>query len=124
MRLPELENFRRILSKLLNTSEQPLRKRDEIAIEAAPDELDRVQNAAARELAIHQIESDALRLQNLKSALDRIRDGTYGRCLRCGTEIGKKRLAAIPWAGHCVACQSIIDEEQKEPGARELAAQV
>ena len=123
MRQPELEHFRNILNSLLDAHQQPLHKRDEIAVEAAPDELDRVQSAAARELAVRQLESDALRIQQIKAALDRIRDGTYGTCLLCDRPISEKRLAAVPWAAYCVGCQSVMDE-QKETAAQELAPQV
>jgi DnaK suppressor protein len=111
----ELKHFKRILHDLLESTEQPLRRRDEIAVENAPDTLDRVQRAAERELAIRQIESDFSRLQSMKVALDRIEDGTYGTCLRCDGEIGIKRLSAVPWAACCVRCQEIVDRERKEP---------
>ena len=34
----------------------------------------------------------------------RLDDGSYGRCERCGREIGAERLAARPAAVTCVAC--------------------
>jgi RNA polymerase-binding transcription factor DksA len=34
----------------------------------------------------------------------RLDDGSYGRCERCGREIGAGRLAARPAAATCVAC--------------------
>jgi DnaK suppressor protein len=118
----ELEHFKSVLTNQLNSAEQPLRRREEIAIESAPDELDRVQNGAAREMAIRQLESDALRLYDLRAALSRIRDGSYGTCLRCDEPISGKRLAAIPWASYCVKCQAIVDEERKELADQEQLA--
>ncbi len=38
-------------------------------------------------------------------ALDRIADGTYGTCERCGNPIGKMRLQAFPRATLCVSCK-------------------
>jgi len=111
----ELERFKGILETTLNNMEQPLRRRDEIAVENAPDTLDRVQRAAERELAIHQIESSFSRLQSLKLALDRIEDGSYGTCLRCEQDISPKRLQAVPWASYCIRCQDIADRERMEP---------
>ncbi|MCA9880128.1 MAG: TraR/DksA family transcriptional regulator [Thermomicrobiales bacterium] len=46
------------------------------------------------------------------NALDRMEDGTYGKCLRCGKHIPIDRLRAIPYAEYDVACQEIIDREQ------------
>ena len=43
-------------------------------------------------------------LADVEHALERLRDGTYGRCERCGTAMPFERLEAIPWARLCVAC--------------------
>jgi len=37
--------------------------------------------------------------------------GTFGICLDCEEEINPKRLAAVPWAARCVACQERADRE-------------
>jgi DnaK suppressor protein len=42
----------------------------------------------------------------IRSALGRLEAGTYGRCVKCGHEIGAARLAALPSATSCVACAS------------------
>ncbi len=39
-------------------------------------------------------------------ALDKIDEGTYGVCDRCGKAIPKARLDVIPWAALCVTCKS------------------
>ena len=39
-------------------------------------------------------------------ALDKIDDGTYGTCDKCGKSIPKARLEVIPWAALCVTCKS------------------
>ena len=39
-------------------------------------------------------------------ALELLEAGTYGRCTACGQRIPEERLAALPWAAHCVACRS------------------
>ncbi len=115
MEQAELEQFKRILHDQLGAIEQPLRRRDEIAVENAPDTIDRVQRAAERELAIRQIESDFTRMQNLRFSLERIADGSYGICMRCDGEIGLKRLKAVPWTAFCIRCQDIADREKKYP---------
>ena len=40
----------------------------------------------------------------------------FGICIGCEEEISPKRLAAIPWASHCIACQETTDREQRKPG--------
>lgn len=39
-------------------------------------------------------------------ALDKIDEGSYGVCDRCGKNIPKARLEVIPWAALCVSCKS------------------
>jgi DnaK suppressor protein len=114
METVELEQFKKILQDQMAATEQPLRRREEIAVENAPDTIDRVQRAAERDLAIRQIESDFTRLQSLRLSLERIADGSYGTCLRCDDEIGMKRLKAVPWASFCIRCQDLADREKKD----------
>ena len=108
----EQEHFKQLLTAALEQMEQPFGKRDEIAIENAPDDIDRVQGAVERELAIRQLESNFSRIQSVKLALERIEDGTYGTCIECEQEISPKRLKAVPWASCCVHCQEIADRER------------
>ena len=46
-------------------------------------------------------------LSSIDDALGRIDDGTYGNCLNCGKPIAEDRLAAIPWATHCIDCKRL-----------------
>jgi DnaK suppressor protein len=106
------EDLRMKLLALLSEMQQPLRRRDQIAVENAPDTLDSVQIAAERDMAIHQIESEFNRLNSVRLALDRMREGTYGTCMRCEGEIGHKRLLAVPWTSYCIRCQEAADSHQ------------
>jgi DnaK suppressor protein len=45
-------------------------------------------------------------LAEIDKAIQRIRDGSYGICERCGQLIGAGRLAARPAAVRCIACAS------------------
>ena len=44
------------------------------------------------------------RYEILKQALTRLRDGSYGLCMFCGSAIPRGRLLAIPDAVHCLSC--------------------
>jgi DnaK suppressor protein len=48
----------------------------------------------------------------IDAALERMEDGTYGTCLRCGKPIGEERLEAFPYVAYCIECQSIIEREE------------
>ena len=44
-------------------------------------------------------------LEEIKAALKRIEEGTYGMCTNCGKQIAEARLEALPWATLCIDCQ-------------------
>lgn len=46
-----------------------------------------------------------MELREVEAALQRIRDGDYGACSDCGSDIGHDRLSAYPSAGRCIRCQ-------------------
>jgi len=45
-------------------------------------------------------------LAEVDAALERVADGTYGVCERCGRPIAPGRLEARPTARYCIACAS------------------
>src|SRR6266702_6234413 len=49
-------------------------------------------------------------LTEVQSALERIENGTYGKCIDCGQPIPEKRLEAIPWAARCVKDEERLEE--------------
>jgi DnaK suppressor protein len=44
-------------------------------------------------------------LAAITGALDRIEQGSFGRCTSCGRPIAAERLAARPWASLCIDCK-------------------
>ncbi|HEU5269565.1 MAG TPA: TraR/DksA C4-type zinc finger protein [Jatrophihabitans sp.] len=44
-------------------------------------------------------------LAEIDGALGRLRDGSYGRCLRCGHPVQAERLEILPAAALCMPCQ-------------------
>ena len=45
-------------------------------------------------------------IAQVKAALTRIEQGTYGQCLTCGETIPAARMKAVPTASQCVDCAS------------------
>lgn len=43
-------------------------------------------------------------IASVQRALTRIKNGTYGECVRCGEQISAKRLDARPEAALCIRC--------------------
>jgi len=47
-------------------------------------------------------------IRGIRAALQRIRDGEYGYCVKCGDEISKERLSVLPAAPLCNICASKV----------------
>src|SRR6202167_4894851 len=110
----ELNKFKEVLETKQAELTQVLRNREGIAIEKSPDALDEVQNAAERELAIRNLDRESHLFRNVRAALHRMDEGTFGVCLHCEEDISPKRLNAVPWAPFCIQCQEIADKHQAE----------
>jgi DnaK suppressor protein len=110
----ELNRFQKILESKRDELEQFVRNRDAITIEKSADALDEVQHAAERELAIRNLDRESNLLRNVRLALRRIEEGTFGTCLHCEEEISPKRLNAVPWSPFCIQCQEQADRHQGE----------
>src|SRR5579871_2448055 len=111
----ELEKFKTILEAKQAELSNAVRNRDDIAIEKTPDAIDEVQLAGERELAIRNLDREAGLLRQVRGALARIADGSYGTCLHCEEDIKVKRLEAVPWAAYCIRCQEAADRNDFAP---------
>ena len=43
------------------------------------------------------------------AAVERLNDGTFGRCEACGQTISEQRLDAIPYTRHCLSCAEKLE---------------
>lgn len=86
------------------------------------DDLDRAVEAGAMELLVALGDSERRELEEILVALEKLENGTYGRCEACLEEplhlcptcpnIPKVRLMALPTARLCVACQEAEEKDQ------------
>ncbi|MDE0839756.1 MAG: TraR/DksA family transcriptional regulator [Kiritimatiellae bacterium] len=58
----------------------------------------------AQQMALEAKRQRELRLQRIQSAFQRIEQGNFGQCPRCGNNISEARLEAFPDAVMCVSC--------------------
>jgi DnaK suppressor protein len=110
----ELNKYKALLEAKQAELAGGLRNREGIAIEKTADALDEVQLAGERELAIRNLDRESNLLRNVRSALARIADGSFGVCLHCEEDISPKRLNAVPWASYCIKCQEAADRHEFE----------
>ena len=66
-----------------------------------------------QELTLRVLGSEEDVLAQIEAAIERIEEGSYGRCNKCGKPIPKARLDAIPYAAQCVRCASKHEEDQE-----------
>lgn len=113
------------LKQKLNTELQELEK--ELASVSIPDVGDHVPGARAavfpnygddamdensespQEVSDYSLNLDVTgmldnKLQSVQAALQRIANGTYGVCAKCGKDIAEERLRANPAAAECMDC--------------------
>ena len=77
------------------------------------DEVETSESDIQDEIEFALIQMKAETLHRINEALERLEEGTYGRCFECGEEIGPQRLRALPFAVRCKDCEE----------AREVAMQ-
>src|SRR5579864_8446569 len=104
----EMNKYKAVLEAKQAELSVGLRNREDIAIEKTPDAIDEVQLAGERELAIRNLDRESNLLRNVRGALARIADGSFGTCMHCEEEISLKRLNAVPWAAYCIRCQEAV----------------
>lgn len=65
------------------------------------------------DVRLAEIDRDLEELRDIEAAQARMRDGSYGVCLACGTAIPYERLDAYPTAKRCEPCQRKHEHETR-----------
>jgi DnaK suppressor protein len=60
-----------------------------------------------QEFTLGLMEADEGTLNSIDLALERIQDGSYGKCIQCEGAISKARLNAIPYTPVCIKCAEL-----------------
>ncbi len=110
----ELNRFHTILTANVAELERLIRQREGIAVERSADQLDEIQWASERAIAVSNLDREFGPLRSAREALRRIEDGSFGTCQQCDEAIHPKRLAALPWAEFCIRCQEVLDQNPEE----------
>ncbi len=56
---------------------------------------------------------DHAELVQVREALERLEEGSYGECTDCGQSVALARLQAQPQAGRCITCQTQVEQAAK-----------
>jgi RNA polymerase-binding transcription factor DksA len=85
----------------------------EARLHSIEDELDSHNSRDWEELAVEREEDEVLEgigqaglseIRVIRAALDRIAEGTYGDCAKCGEPISEARLDVLPATPFCSRC--------------------
>jgi DnaK suppressor protein len=109
MTADELEHYRRRLLERERELVQRLGTEVEIARDLRDDQPDAGDLANVDELKEEYFalaETDSAILAQVRAALRRIDDGTYGKCIVDDGPIEAKRLESVPWTPYCLKHQS------------------
>ncbi|GCE20536.1 TraR/DksA family transcriptional regulator [Dictyobacter kobayashii] len=102
-----LENKLAALQKRLE--ELRIKEKTELAEEDLEESATR---ASDTELEEAMLTEEMKLVRDIKNALKRIDEGTYGYCRVCGQPIPARRLEALPWAELCVKDQQESEKFQ------------
>jgi RNA polymerase-binding transcription factor DksA len=96
----ELESFASEDPNLKHNWDAKFPNREDADKDESADDAQEYDNMLSLE---HSLE---LKLKDVKSALEKIKNGTYGICENCGKKITEERLQACPEAKTCLRCNS------------------
>jgi DnaK suppressor protein len=102
----DLQRLKKRLLEMRSRSRDEISRMVQVVLddgEAAGEHDRKVSESVDKELVLERTE-ESMR-QAVLDALQRIEEGTYGRCQQCGEPIPKARLEAIPFTPNCVSCE-------------------
>jgi len=97
----EADLSNRLTREQQNARTQVLDEPGDVADSSTADE--------AESQAFSDAELDASVLQQVRDALQRLDNGTFGRCIVDGEPIDEKRLEAVPWTPYCLKHQQLLE---------------
>jgi DnaK suppressor protein len=109
----KLDHFRGLLLKQLRQHTKHILDEQFAALDLSDDgvkdSVDLSLIDVSREIALQLGERESQIVADIDQALLRIKEGSYGKCARCGNLIDERRLEALPTARYDAACQAAIE---------------
>jgi DnaK suppressor protein len=120
MNSKQLSHFKKILNALKNELSQDIDRtvhtmQDEATVFADPN--DRASQESDLGVELRNRDREGKLIKKIEEAIARIDTHEFGHCIKCGVEIGLKRLEARPTATLCIDCKS-LDELRERRIAR------
>jgi len=109
----KLEYFRNLLLEQRRQTTELLRVNKSTAVESdegVEDSGEMAELDLNRSTALDLADRQTHLIDEIDEALQRIEDGTYGQCVRCGKPLDEERLRAMPTARYDAECQAAIED--------------
>ena len=90
---------------------------NDLSKQASGDVIDYALDTASDEIFSRLAEAEGRELANIQYALDKLQEGSYGRCEACESNIPLARLEALPFAILCINCKRQVEEGVIAPNA-------
>jgi len=100
----------RLREELLSLVHKTTENEKEYPSSEVGDTIDLAADSSARELLFELNDSERHRLEDIDRALQKIEQGDFGVCEKCGDKISKKRLQAVPYARFCIKCKARMEK--------------
>ena len=114
MQPERLAHFKAILLAQLRGHADNIRTDQAAALELSDDgvkdSMDLSVMDVSKELALRLGDRESQMVADIDQALLRIKEGSYGICVRCGRVIEERRLEALPTARYDAECQTQLEE--------------
>ena len=118
-RKTSLEEMRKILIQRRDALVQAMSGDDSLlkkfSQQSGGDVVDFACDSAFGELSSQLAEVENRELQQVEVALTKMKEGSYGKCDACNTNIPLARLQALPYAVYCIKCKRAAEKAGVEP---------
>jgi DnaK suppressor protein len=108
---------RETLRQSVSLALQEVLARDEASVGDAGDA---AVDTDYREINSRLVEAESRELDLVERALERMREGRYGKCEDCAKQIPARRLQALPYATACIRCQRRQEQPRAEKDGEAL----
>lgn len=97
----QLQSLRSELTQRLDAITRDLHHEDEKIEKDFAEQATQQENS---EVLMSLDDETRTKVMQIDKALLRIKDGSFGKCTSCGTEINEERLKVVPFASLCITC--------------------
>jgi DnaK suppressor protein len=82
----------------------------EMGQDSVPDIGDMSANTYSRDVLLNLSENQRQKIRDIDVALERLAQGEYGICARCGDEIAPRRMEVRPFSRYCIDCKTDVEK--------------